>query len=176
MSNNTLRTAGLTWSAKWNDIYSTRVQVTDSQSVYKTQPSFYRTETNLRGYLFQNEFRFGPHLVTATLERREDALENAPTTSSKLLSRDRSQDAISLGYGFVQGPHSLQLHVRHDRRQRVRRQDHRQRGLRLRHHPDAARHGIGRHRLPRAHAVPALQRVRRVHAAARKQPATSSWA
>ncbi|MGJ7499057.1 TonB-dependent receptor domain-containing protein [Variovorax sp. ZT5P49] len=115
VSNNTLRTAGLTWSAKWNDIYSTRVQVTDSQSVYKTQPSFYRTETNLRGYLFQNEFRFGPHLVTATLERREDALVNAPTTSSKLLSRDRSQDAISLGYGFVQGPHSLQLHVRHDR-------------------------------------------------------------
>jgi vitamin B12 transporter len=115
VSNNTLRTAGLTWSAKWNDIYSTRVQVTDSQSVYKTQPSFYRTETNLRGYLFQNEFRFGPHLVTATFERREDALENAPTTSSKLLSRDRSQDAISLGYGFVQGPHSLQLHVRHDR-------------------------------------------------------------
>ncbi|KQX29640.1 TonB-dependent receptor domain-containing protein [Variovorax sp. Root434] len=114
-STNTLRTAGLTWSAKWNDVYSTRVQVTDSQSVYKTQPSFYRTETNLRGYLFQNEFRFGPHLLTATLERREDALENAPTTTSKLLSRDRSQDAISLGYGFVQGPHSLQLHVRHDK-------------------------------------------------------------
>jgi len=114
-SSNTLRTAGLTWSAKWNDVYSTRVQVTDSQSVYKTQPSFYRTETNLRGYLFQHEFRFGPHLVTATLERREDALENAPTTTSKLLSRDRSQDAISLGYGFVQGPHSLQLHVRHDK-------------------------------------------------------------
>jgi len=115
VSSNTLRTAGLTWSAKWNDVYSTRVQVTDSQSVYKTQPSFYRTETRLRGYLFQNEFRFGPHLVTATLERREDALENAPTATSKLLSRDRSQNAISLGYGFVQGPHSLQLHVRRDR-------------------------------------------------------------
>ncbi|WP_295982146.1 TonB-dependent receptor [uncultured Variovorax sp.] len=115
VSTNTLQTAGLTWSAKWNDVYSTRVQVTDSQQVYKTQPSFYRTETKLRGYLFQNEFRFGPHLVTATLERREDALENAPTTTSKLLARDRSQDAISLGYGFVQGPHSLQLHVRHDK-------------------------------------------------------------
>jgi vitamin B12 transporter len=115
VSDNTLRTAGLTWSAKWNDIYSTRVQVTDSQSVYKTQPSFYRTETNLRGYLFQNEFRFGPHLVTATLERREDALENAPTTSAKLFSQDRSQNALALGYGFVQGPHSLQLHVRRDK-------------------------------------------------------------
>ncbi|WP_026346147.1 TonB-dependent receptor domain-containing protein [Variovorax atrisoli] len=115
VSSNKLQTAGLSWSAKWNDVYSTRVQVTDSQQVYKTQPSFYRTETRLRGYLFQNEFRFGPHLVTATLERREDALENAPTTTSKLLARDRSQDAISLGYGFVQGPHSLQLHVRHDK-------------------------------------------------------------
>ena len=115
ISSNTLQTAGLSWSAKWNDVYSTRVQVTDSQQVYKTQPSFYRTETKLRGYLFQNEFRFGPHLVTATLERREDALENAPTTTSKLLSRDRSQDAVSLGYGFVKGPHSLQLHVRHDK-------------------------------------------------------------
>lgn len=115
ISSNKLQTAGLSWSAKWNDVYSTRVQVTDSQQVYKTQPSFYRTETRLRGYLFQNEFRFGPHLVTATLERREDALENAPTTTSKLLARDRSQDAISLGYGFVQGAHSLQLHVRHDK-------------------------------------------------------------
>lgn len=114
ISSNTLQTAGLTWSAKWNDVYSTRVQVTDSQSIYKTRPSFYRTETELRGYLFQNEFRFGPHLVTATLERREDKLENAPTTSSGLFARDRSQDAVSLGYGFVQGPHSLQLHLRHD--------------------------------------------------------------
>jgi vitamin B12 transporter len=91
------------------------VQVTDSQSVYKTQPSFYRTETNLRGYLFQNEFRFGPHLVTATSSAAKTRCENAPTTSAKLLSRDRSQDALSLGYGFVQGPHSLQLHVRHDK-------------------------------------------------------------
>ncbi|QNK67885.1 TonB-dependent receptor domain-containing protein [Variovorax sp. PAMC26660] len=116
LSSNTLRTAALTWSAKWNEIYSTRVQVTDSRSTYETDPSYYRTETHLRGYLFQNEFRFGPHLVTATLERREDGLVNpAATTTAKLLSRDRSQDGIALGYGFVQGPHSLQLHVRHDK-------------------------------------------------------------
>jgi vitamin B12 transporter len=114
VASNTLRTAALTWSAKWNDVYSTRVQVTDSRSTYETDPAYYRTETQLRGYLFQNEFRFGPHLVTAALERREDALVNPATSSAKLLSRDRSQDAIALGYGFVQGPHSLQLHVRHD--------------------------------------------------------------
>ena len=114
-SRNRLRTGGLTWSAQWNEVYSTRLQVTDSQSVYSTMPSYYRTETRLRGYLFQNELRFGPHLVTAALERREDRLENAPTSSTdKGLARKRSQDAVSLGYGFVQGPHSLQLNVRHD--------------------------------------------------------------
>ncbi len=116
LGRNRLRTAGLTWSAQWNEVYSTRLQVTDSQSVYSTMPSYYRTETRLRGYLFQNELRFGPHLVTAALERREDRLENAPTSATdKGLARKRSQDAVSLGYGFVQGPHSLQLNVRHDK-------------------------------------------------------------
>lgn len=114
LASNTLRTAALTWSAKWNDVYSTRLQVTDSRSTYETDPAYYRTETQLRGYLFQNELRFGPHLVTATLERREDDLVNPATSSVKLLARNRSQDAVSLGYGFVQGPHSLQLNVRHD--------------------------------------------------------------
>ncbi|VTU27483.1 TonB-dependent receptor domain-containing protein [Variovorax sp. PBL-E5] len=112
---NRLRTASVAWLAKWSDVYSTRVQVTDSDSLYKTEPSFYQTETHLRSYLFQNEFRFGPHLFTAALERREDALDNAATSAtSPELSRDRAQNALSLGYSYVQGPHSLQLHVRHD--------------------------------------------------------------
>ncbi len=114
LNSSTLRTVGAAWIAKWNEIYSTRVQVTDSKTTYQTLPSFYRTETQLRGYLFQNEFRFGPHLVTATLERREDDLENAATSSSALLARDRSQNAAAIGYSFVQGPHSVQLHARHD--------------------------------------------------------------
>lgn len=110
IGSNSLRTFGATWSAKWSETYSTRLQLTDSLSTYQTQPNFYRTETRLRGYLFQNEFRLGSHRVSATLERREDALNNAPAR----LVRDRSQDGLSLGYGFVQGPHSLQLHARHD--------------------------------------------------------------
>lgn len=107
---NTLRTAGLAWTAKWNEIYSTRLQLTDGKTTYQTDPSFYRTETETRGYLFQNDFKFGAHRLSATLERREDDLKNAPS----VLARDRSQNALSLGYGFVQGPHSLQLQARHD--------------------------------------------------------------
>ena len=113
-NSNTLRTVGAAWIAKWNDIYSTRLQVTDSKSTYETNPSFYRTETQLRNYLFQNEFRFGPHSGTVALERREDELNNPSAGTGPSLTGKRSQNAVALGYGFVQGPHSVQLHARHD--------------------------------------------------------------
>ena len=103
-----LRTAGLTWAGQWTEAYSTRLQVTDSHARYATSPDAYRTETDLRGYLWQNEYRLGAHLLSATLERREDALQNAD------IDRERSQNALALGYGFNQGPHALQVHLRRD--------------------------------------------------------------
>ena len=105
-----LRSAGLNWHAQWSDSYSTRVSVSDSYNLYETTPSAYLTTTNLRGYLFQNELRFGPHLVTAALERREDELENNAVGPN----RSRTQNALALGYGMVQGSHTVQLNVRHD--------------------------------------------------------------
>jgi vitamin B12 transporter len=105
---NRLRTAGLTWAAQWSDAYSTRVSVTDSASRYETTPSPYLTETKLRGYLWQNDYRWGAHRFSAALERREDDLQNAP------IQRGRSQDALALGYGINAGRHTLQLNVRHD--------------------------------------------------------------
>jgi len=107
-NHNRMRTVGLTWAAQWSDAYSSRLSVTDSMSRYETSPSVYLTETQLRGYLWQNEYRVGAHLFTAALERREDHLTNAP------IDRDRSQDALALGYGFNAGGHTLQLNVRHD--------------------------------------------------------------
>ncbi|WP_326537141.1 TonB-dependent receptor domain-containing protein [Pseudorhodoferax sp.] len=107
-NHNRLRTAGLTWSGQWTPAYSTRVQVTDSHSRYATSPSLYRTETDLRGYLWQNEYRIGAHLLSATLERREDALVNGN------IDRERSQNALALGYGLNTGPHAVQLNLRRD--------------------------------------------------------------
>ncbi len=103
-----LHALGLNWRAQWSTQYRTLVQVTDSRDQYETRPSPYLTETRLRGYLFQNEWRQGPHLVTAALERREDHLQNAP------IDRKRSQDAVALGYGYTAGAHTLQANVRHD--------------------------------------------------------------
>jgi vitamin B12 transporter len=105
-----LRAVGLNWHAQWSDSYSTRLSVTDSYNWYETTPSSFLTTTNLRGYLFQNELRFGPHLVTAALERREDELENDAVGPN----RRRTQNAVALGYGLVQGNHTVQLNVRHD--------------------------------------------------------------
>ena len=107
-NDNRMHTAGLTWSAQWTQAFSSRVSVTDSVSRYETTPAYYLTKTQLRGYLWQNEYRLGAHLFTAALERREDHLANAP------IDRDRSQDALALGYGFNAGGHTLQLNVRHD--------------------------------------------------------------
>ncbi len=103
-----LQTLGLNWQAQWSSSYKTRLSVTDTQDRYQTTPSPYLTDTRLRGYLLQNEWRLGAHLFTANLERREDQLENAP------IDRSRAQNALALGYGLHAGKHTLQLNARHD--------------------------------------------------------------
>ncbi len=103
-----LQTLGLNWHAKWNEAYSTRLSVTESRDRYETRPSPYLTITQLNGYLFQNEYRLGNHLLSAALERKVDHLENAP------LNRSRSQDALALGYGYSSKQHALQLNLRSD--------------------------------------------------------------
>ena len=104
-----LYAAGLNWSARWNEGYSTRVSVTESSDHYTTQPNPYQTNTRVRGYLFQNEWKRGAANWTAALERREDQLQNAP------IDRSRSQDALALGYGLRWQAHTVQLNLRHDR-------------------------------------------------------------
>lgn len=106
-----LQAAGLSWQAQWSAAYSTRLSMTSTEDKYETRPGTYLTRTDLQGYLFQNDYRQGDHLWTATLERREDRLNNADTTPR---NTSRAQDGVALGYGWSAGPHSLQLHVRQD--------------------------------------------------------------
>ncbi len=114
-NHNRLRTAGLTWAAQWTDAYATRLSVTDSTSRYATTPSLYLTETQLRGYLWQNDYRVGAHRFSAALERREDALYNpALDANSTTVDRQRAQNALALGYGYHAGAHTVQLNLRHD--------------------------------------------------------------
>jgi vitamin B12 transporter len=110
LSRHQLRTLGLNWKAHWTDVFSTTLSLTESHERYETTPSIYLTNTKLRGYLLQNEWHVGPHLMTATLERREDELENTSVGNT----RDRTQDGVALGYGFSQAGHSVQVNLRHD--------------------------------------------------------------
>ena len=114
VSRHQLRTGGLTWTARWSDAYTTRVQATASRSSYATEPDQYLTDTTLRNYLFQNEWRVGTQTFTAALERREDELHNPATDFTTDLRGKRSQNALALGYGVSAGAHSLQAHLRRD--------------------------------------------------------------
>lgn len=107
-----MNAVGLNWLAKWSDVYSTRLQYTQSRDFYQTKPSVYETDTRLHSYLFQNEWKLGAQTVTAALERREDKLVNS---GLDIGSRERSQNALALGYGLHSGKHTLQLNARHDR-------------------------------------------------------------
>lgn len=110
-----LHALGAHWAAQWSNTYSTRVTVNESVSRYETSPSPYLTETHLRGYLWQNDWRFGAHRLNATLERREDQLDNpALDAFSTSLSRSRAQDGLALGYGYSAGAHTVQANLRHD--------------------------------------------------------------
>ena len=106
---NKMSALGLNWQAQWSDNYSTKLQYTQSRDYYETKPSPYETDTRLHNYLFQNEWRYGIHTMTAALERREDSLVNGG------IDRSRHQNALALGYGLHTGLHTVQLNVRHDR-------------------------------------------------------------
>ena len=75
---------------------------------YETRPSPYLNKTRQRTAQLHSEWREGPHLVAATLERRHDHLENDP------IVRSRHQTSLNFIYGFSHGPHTLQANLRRE--------------------------------------------------------------
>jgi len=67
---NLMQTKGMSWRGRWSDSYSTQLSLTESRAQYETKPSVYLSMTRLNGYLFQNEWRFGGHLLTAAWSAR----------------------------------------------------------------------------------------------------------
>lgn len=114
VSDQTLRTASLSWQGRWTDFSTTRAQFGQSESTYESRPDFYRSETTLRNLLLQHEQHVGDQVLTAAFERREDELLNPATEFAPRLKGDRHQNAISLGWRADFGAHGLQAHLRHD--------------------------------------------------------------
>lgn len=109
----TMETLSATWNAAWTPFYKTVWSVSSSQDKYTLKPSDKVTDAKLYNYLWQNAVTL-PHqqTLTATVERREDALVNPSVQKS--LRQSRHQNALALGYGVTVAQHAVQLNVRRD--------------------------------------------------------------
>lgn len=103
-----MHAAGMEWSAQWSERWSSVLALNASEDRYETTPAAYLSTTQLRGLSWQNQWRLGAQTFSATLERREDALQNAP------VDRERAQNALALGYQWHAGKQHLQAQLRHD--------------------------------------------------------------
>lgn len=111
-----LNALGLNWNAKWSDVWSSTLGLTQSQDHYQTLPSpgavpSYDTETTIQTALWNNTLRWRDAIWTVGLEGRRDALTNSGTTPK---DTKRQQNALILGYGAQMEAHSWQVNTRLD--------------------------------------------------------------
>lgn len=111
-----LSALGLSWQAKWSDVWSSRVAMTQADDRYATLSApgavpGYETETQIQTLLWQNTWKRKDSVWMAALETRRDELTNASTNPRQT---DRAQDALALGYGAKFGAHSWQINARLD--------------------------------------------------------------
>ena len=103
------------WSGRWNAVWQSQLSAGQSVDRDETRPSHYLTETRLRSFAWQNDVQLGLHTLSATLERREDHLDNSSLTGSTTPGKgDRSQDSLALGDEWRDAGKALQAHWRHD--------------------------------------------------------------
>lgn len=118
-----LQTLGLQWEAKWSGQYSTKLTITQGtdsgeEGLNGSTPQISYDKSTISTLLFQNEYRIGAHLLSATLESRRDVFllvgSSAVPAGMSTLNGNRSLDGVSLGYGWSGGAHTVQFNARHD--------------------------------------------------------------
>lgn len=107
-----LQTAGLQLQSQWTDRYSTRVGVSQGTDEGEEVIGAAFDQTKTKNLLWQNEYKIGSHLLSATLEERES--EFLLTTAPRI-ERTKSQSGLGLGYAWSEGVHTVQLNTRHDK-------------------------------------------------------------
>lgn len=106
-----LQTTGLQWQAKWTDSYSTTLAWSLGTDRGEENIGGAIDQSRNKSLLWQNDFRLGAHLFSATIENRatQFLLSTVPT-----VVRSKSQTGVGFGYGWTGGPHTVQLNVRRD--------------------------------------------------------------
>ena len=107
-----LKTTALQWRASWTDRYSSTVALNQSTDRGEESIGGAVDQTRINNLLWQNEYKLGAHLFSATVEnsRTEFLLTTAPS-----VYRTKSQTGGGFGYGWSGGPHTVQFNVRRDR-------------------------------------------------------------
>lgn len=120
---NSVQTVSAQWMAKWNDHYSTRLQVSGGtdrgeEALNGSTTTVSYDQTKISTLLWTNEYRLGAHLISANLENRRDQFllvgSGAVPVGSTNFSREKTQNSVGLGYGWSGGAHTLQLNMRRD--------------------------------------------------------------
>ena len=111
-----LNALGLNWQARWSDVWSSTLGVTQARDHYQTLPApdaapSYDTETSIQTALWSNTLRWRDAIWTLGLEGRRDALTNTGTTPN---DTKRHQNALALGYAAQMDAHSWQANARLD--------------------------------------------------------------
>lgn len=107
-----LQTLGLQLDSRWTENYSTKIGL--SHGTDRGEESIDGTvdQTRITGVLWQNEYKIGAHLLSATLEQRRDEFL---LTSAPRVDRSKTQTGVGLGYGWSQDAHTVQLNIRNDK-------------------------------------------------------------
>jgi vitamin B12 transporter len=108
----TLNVAGVQWLSQWTDRYSTKIGVSSSTDKGEENIGGAVDQTQIASMLFQNEYRIGAHLLTATFENRRDQFL---LTTAPRVDRSKSQSGAGVGYSWSGAGHTVQLNMRNDR-------------------------------------------------------------
>lgn len=108
---NTVQTLGLQLASDWTANYSTKIGISRGKDSGEESIGGGRDESRIGSVLLHNEYRSGPHLLSAAIERRTD---DFLLTDTPRIDRRKSQTGTALGYTWSQDAHTLQLSARHD--------------------------------------------------------------
>ncbi len=107
-----LQVLGLQGLSKWTDRYSTKLAFSTSTDKGEENIGGAVDQTQIASILFQNEYRIGSHLLTATFENRRDQFL---LTTAPRVDRNKSQSGVSVGYSWSGDGHTVQFNMRNDR-------------------------------------------------------------
>ena len=104
-------TQSLQWMSQWSPQFSSRMILSLATDQGLDLPANSTNQTLLNTASWFGEYKFGAQLVNTTLEQRNTEFQQSGTSA---LDKSVSQTGIGLGYGWTQGPHSVQLSARND--------------------------------------------------------------